>query len=294
MERLHSLLRELPDDWGSWLVLADALTEAGDGRGALLVAEHQGESVHGAALAWVDSWRAYLADQDVDTFIWLARFASVARRAPPDLAPTFAQPVSQLLALVDLADDPSPRLSHVFKLQRDRILAATLTWIDRAFDGVPAPDAEHFTIHQAEAADGHAYCDQSRDHKGRWQALPEAHLLENQWALAHLDEQGIHYYVPAVMTYALRHFQHPDVHEDWITESLAYQLSPSTGELRDYQQRRFSRFDHEQRAAIYAYVLVTGTDDARAAWRAVLEYERGGTQADWYAIYARRPRIAAP
>jgi hypothetical protein len=284
-DALRRSLHDLPDDWGSWLVLADALSEAGDERGDLLVREHQGLPVHALATAWVDSWRAYLADNDVDAFSWLARFLTIAWRAPADLAPVFAQPVSQLLALLELGNDPPPRLARVLALQRGRIVAATRTWIERAFDGVPVPDADHFTIHQGEAADSHAFCDQSRDHTGRWQDLPDAHLLANQWALAHLDEQGIHYYTPAVMSYALRHFTHPEVYPEWITESLAYTLAPSTGELRGYQQRRFSLFDHEQRAAIYAYVLVTGTDDARAAWSRVVEYERAGPRTDWFAIY---------
>lgn len=278
-------LRALPDDWGAWLVLADALTEAGDDRGALLVRESRGQDIAADAAAWLETWSAYLAEEDAQVAARLVRYPALAARAHADIAPVFARPVSQWLALLELTDDPPPELSPLLAILRDRKLAATVTLIDRAFDGVPVPDARHRTIHQAEAADSHDMCDRSRDHLGRWQDLPDAHLLDNQWALAHLDDQGIHYYLPAVMTFALRHFHRPHARDQWITESLGYTLHQSKGELHDYQQRRFACLDRDQRAAIYAFVLATGTPKMIAAWGRVFEAERAGPRADWYAVY---------
>ncbi len=74
--------------------------------------------------------------------------------------------------------------------ERERV-EQTLEIIERAVDGVPPPDAEHRSLRQAEAWDAYEIVDQHRDHKGRWQDLPQSHTRECQQALAHLDEQGI-------------------------------------------------------------------------------------------------------
>lgn len=277
-------LRDLPaDGWPAWLVHADALTEAGDERGELLVLDYQGQPVRDRALAWVESWRAYLPYYDVLAFEALCDMPRLAPRAPADLAAPYAQPISQLLALLELGNEQSwDEVSAPFERQHARIAAATLAWIDRAFDGVPPPDEAHRTIHQAEAADNHDMCDRSRDHFGRWQDLPEAHLLANQWAVPHLDVQGMHYYIPAVMTFALRYAGTGHLEDRWITESLGYTLGRAKPNLRDYQRARFAAFDHGQRAAILAYVLTAGVSDAIGPWMRVLDYEREGPRADWY------------
>ena len=89
--------------------------------------------------------------------------------------------------------------------------------------------------------------------------MPETHLLENQWALPYLDAQGVHYYLPAVMSFALRH-RCPG---DWIVESLGYKLQRYRGETHGL----FERLDPAQRMATYAYALVSGDALAAARWR---------------------------
>ncbi len=88
-------LRSLPDDWDSWLVFADQLTERGDDRGELLVREHRGEPIGKLADVWFARWQQ--GERDAPTYEWIRTLAPLAARAtPPDLPPVFAQPVSQL------------------------------------------------------------------------------------------------------------------------------------------------------------------------------------------------------
>ena len=284
---LVAYLRSLPDDWGSWLVFADALSERGDDRGQFLVLEHRAQDIGALADDWMATWGNTLCADDGEQYKLFRRLATLATAdiTPDDLRPTFARPVSQLLALLEPGESLGLPLSPVFALQRERVVAAVLAWIDRAFDGVPVPDEDHRTIYQAEAADSYASCDRSRDHLGRWQDLPDAHLLENQWALAHLDEQGIHYYLPAVMSFALRD---PPGNDYWLTESLEYTLEPSSPDLRDYEQLRLALLDRAQRAAIYAFTLTRRYSNAAVAWARVFEAERTGERPDWFELYSPR------
>ena len=55
--------------------------------------------------------------------------------------------------------------------------------------------------------------------------------------------------------------------------------------LPDDWERRFARFDHAQRAAIYAFALVQGTPESNEAWGRVFEAEQAGPRADWFAIF---------
>ncbi|MCW5805373.1 MAG: hypothetical protein KIT31_23590 [Deltaproteobacteria bacterium] len=293
-DELVAYLQQLPDDWDSWLVFADALAEAGDARGELLVLEHRLATHPDPDVRWeadvlADEWlEAYgydIGDDNRDACVWFRDLAPVAARAPADLAPAFARPLAQLLALL-ATDQDQPHMSPVLALQRERVIRAMLAWIDRAFDGIPVPGKNHRTIHQAEAADNHDGCDRSRDHLGRWQDLPDEHLLVNQWALPHLDGAGLHYYAPAVMSFALRHPHHE--RDTWITQSFEFTLVPSKGDLRAYQESRFERFDRAQRAAIYAFTRVAGHRDGAAAWQRVFEAERDGERADWFDLFSPR------
>lgn len=154
--------------------------------------------------------------------------------------------------------------------------APILELIERAFDGVPLPDADHLTLHQAEAWDSYERVDQRKDHRGRWQDLPDAHLDACSNALAHLDEQGIPYYLPAIMSHFLRHRGEGS----WLHESLLYALEPSGGGLRDYQRRRFGRLTHAQRAAVLVFLEhVEVEEKVLDSWRRVVE---GGDDREWF------------
>ncbi|HMG20099.1 MAG TPA: DUF6714 family protein [Kofleriaceae bacterium] len=165
----------------------------------------------------------------------------------------------------------------VARIQRakDAVLAA----VDRAFDGVPFPGPTGRSLFQAEAADSYAGCDQARDHKGRWQDLPREHILACQWALPHLAGASLQYYLPAIISFAVReHDQEmPDHGSRWIFESLEYHLLFRLDQpnLRDYGADRHRVFTREQFAAIAAFAdYYHCPDEDRARWHALA---RGGS-----------------
>jgi hypothetical protein len=132
-------------------------------------------------------------------------------------------------------------------------------------------------LYQAEAWGAYEVVDQRRDHKGRWQDLPDSHLRDCTQALAHLDEQGIRYYLPALMSFFVRS---PRDRKLWSYESLRFTLQPSTGDLKVYQRRRFSLLTAEQREATVAYLEHVGaTEEELLPWRRVLE---AGDDQDWF------------
>ncbi len=156
-------------------------------------------------------------------------------------------------------------------------VAPALGLIERAFDGVPPPDHEHRTLHQAEAWDSYKTIDQRRDHKGRWQELPESHIRECTQALPHLDEQGVLYYLPPLMSHFIKT---PRARELQSYESLLSMLRPGTGDLKLYQQRRLSLLTLVQREAIVAYLERIGApEEDLLPWRRVLGV---GDDADWF------------
>lgn len=161
--------------------------------------------------------------------------------------------------------------------EREERAARVIERIELAFDGVPVPDANHRTLRQAEAWDGYRRIDQRRDHKGRWQDLPSAQLVECCNALPHLDEQGIQYYLPAIMTCSLHA---PPKRRPEIHYRLLYTLEPSTGELKGYQRRRFALLTAAQREAILAFLEHTDAhEEILHAWRRVVA---AGDAHDWF------------
>jgi hypothetical protein len=160
--------------------------------------------------------------------------------------------------------------------------------IEAAFDGVPPPDAHHRSLFDAEAADNYASYDGPHRHRGPWQSIPAAHLKACQWAIPHLDAQGIAYYLPAIVTADLKRRLWPDQWFDgWLFDSLQFSLTPGRGDhLRDYSRDRLSVLDAPQRAAIAAYVqAVSDEPDARAAWAAVLRHDISGDDGHWFDVW---------
>jgi hypothetical protein len=276
VSELLAHLRRHAEDRESWLVHADELTARGDARGELLVLEDRGVRAWEGADDWMTS--VDLGEDALEDYLWIRRLSPLVD-AP---VATFARPISQLLALVDV----ETRDTEIFAQHRADIIVAMRAWIDLAFDGVPPPDEDHSTLRQAEAADNYDYtADRSQDFLGRWQDLPVEELLACQWAIPHLDEQGMHYYLPAVMTVAVGQ----RYHENWITESCEYSLQPSKGNLRDYQRTRLRLLDRGQRAAIYAHTLVCSYAEAAAAWARVYQAERTGERVDWFELFSPPP-----
>lgn len=86
---------------------------------------------------------------------------------------------------------------------RDRLLAD----IQLAFRGVQRGDGP--TLHEADL-EGVGSAEESRAARDRdtdsdWQEVPEQVIERLSWALCFVDLQGFRYYVPAYMSFALRH-----------------------------------------------------------------------------------------
>jgi hypothetical protein len=174
--------------------------------------------------------------------------------------------------------------------------------IEAAFDGAPPPDEDHYTLYQAEAWDTYEICDRSRDHLGRWQEIPVGDFAACTGALAHLDAQGIRYYLPALMLLYLERYNRAG-RLDILFDSLEFTLTPSrapssesAADLRDYQRRRLALLDPAQRRAIYEFVAyVDEHDDLGSGWLRSGEARRAWARAasegsDWYERFQQTAR----
>ena len=303
MDSIRQQLRINPHDWPSWLVFADWAIEQADVRGALVTLEYEvasglrpGALAERRALidAHRDAWSPLLGEDDNDLLDWQNDVETAMKWAAErqdDLGPLAPFPSGWLLAmLADPQDSPS-----LLRRRGDQMIATALQRIERAFDGVPPPDPQHRTLFQAEAADNWARCDQSQDHLGRWQDVPDAHFLINQHALSHLDYQGMHYYLPAVMSFELRGYL--DVYlghkrgPHWILESLEYTLQPEArrSDLRGYSWERFQTLTREQRRAIWMFTVLTRNDRAADAWGRVVMAESEQPRPDWFELFVPNP-----
>lgn len=155
--------------------------------------------------------------------------------------------------------------------EKDEVLGI----IEAAFDGVPFPGPQHRSLFQAEAADHYAGCDQSRDHKGRWQDLPREHILACQWALPHLRRGSIPYYLPALMSFVVREhdLQREDHGSEWIFDSVRYHFDWSeTASGLAYAEKRHRDLNREQLAAIVRFIEYYGSKRAVVErWRKIAE-----------------------
>jgi len=307
IETLRERLRRFPDDWTDWLVYADWLSEHGDIRGELLAVEHslwaRGSGAESRtsdeftealwyadeiATEWLVDHEVNLDDAEVEgatLFLDLGRALLPLASTPDPMRAVLAKRSQVIASLAPRELYPNTPSDSVV-VPRDRLIATLIAWISDAFDGAPVPDDDHLTIHQAEAQDNWEGCDRSRDHTGRWQDLPDEHLLANQWGLTHLDEQGVVYYFPATMCHALRHLEraHPD--DTWLTESLNYNLRPTTAELRDHDQGRLRLFQTGHRAAIHAFTVAVGDPESKAAWTRVVAGDQHGDNPHWFELYS--------
>ena len=134
--------------------------------------------------------------------------------------------------------------------------------IYQAFDDVEQP--KDLTLHVAEAHDAYDYTNdqkhQKKDFIGRWQDLPDAHILECQSALSFVDKIGMRYYLPAYMIWYLKNL---DSEQTW-NDHVLYSLDPSLSnpQLSAYHQERFSLFNKEQlkSCALFLKFCFTNSD----------------------------------
>lgn len=119
--------------------------------------------------------------------------------------------------------------------------------INSAFDGVERP--KELTLHVAEEHDNYDYSNdaihRAKDYDGRWQDVPDEHLLRCHSGLTHLGADGLPFYLPAAMIWVLKNFR--DTNElllDWTI----YQLAPNRENTRlsEHYDSRFQLFTSAQ------------------------------------------------
>ena len=164
-------------------------------------------------------------------------------------------------------------------LQRSPEMETPIRRIELAFDGVDRP--EKLTLHVAEEHDNYDYDNddfhRQRDHVGRWQDIPEEHLLRCVDGLSHLAADGLPYYLPAAMRWVIRNFRDTD---SLLVDWTIYQLAPNREDknLSERYDRRFARFTIPQWCACEVFLdHLLGEDpdgdyiDARVAGEALSE-----------------------
>jgi hypothetical protein len=108
-----------------------------------------------------------------------------------------------------------------FERRRNEVVVEIIS----AFGGVSREDGT--TLHEAIALDDCASPDEQRaarslDVDGRWQDVPDAEIWACNSALSFVDEKGFRYYIPAFMTYALRHWE--DDEDGYVLSACMYHL----------------------------------------------------------------------
>jgi hypothetical protein len=135
-----------------------------------------------------------------------------------------------------------------------------------AFKDVPPP--ADVSLHVAEAHDSWDYDRDAelrkQDCATRWEDVPDAHIERCENALAHLNAEGLRFYLPAFMRWTLRNFRSTD---RWIPDATIYTLRRNQKDpgLNRYFNERFSGFDDAQRraCALFLHYFITEDPDGR-------------------------------
>ena len=137
--------------------------------------------------------------------------------------------------------------------------------IRAAFAGVPRGA---ITIHEAEVIDSYgseAERDAARrlDTEPSWDRIPNADIEECTTALCHLDPEGWRYYVPAYMTWSLRHFR---VSLSNVSDYTIYTFDSSGSDpgMREYHLGRYRLLDESQSCAVCRFLQYMATNEAHA------------------------------
>ena len=124
------------------------------------------------------------------------------------------------------------------------------------------------TLHEAEAIDDYGSDDEraaarERDTERGWEEIPDAHVEECVYALAHVDPASWRYYVPRFMLWALHHFRSSD---SLISDFTVYTFDPSDTDpnLREYDMARYRTLDAEQARVVCRFLRYMAQNDDHA------------------------------
>jgi hypothetical protein len=136
---------------------------------------------------------------------------------------------------------------------------SVLEQIDQAFAGAPRP-VNADLLHP----DAHDYSDIQRlPEISHWRDLPDASIENGYEALAFLSPAGFRHFLPAYMSWVLRH---PDSGAA-VVGSTIFALTPVVeGPLRSFMVSKFNLLDGVQKAAVVSFLrMLSNFEDVRAA-----------------------------
>jgi hypothetical protein len=127
-----------------------------------------------------------------------------------------------------------------------RLCEAIIAEIEAAFDGVEREDG--VTLHEADVIDEYGSPEERQaarleDAETRWQDVPDTDIENYDWVLSFFDAKGFRYYIPAFMTWTLRHYR--------TTDSLS---SDTTIYTLNGLEDRFKLLTRSQRRAICRFL----------------------------------------
>ena len=138
--------------------------------------------------------------------------------------------------------------------------------IEKAFSGVLRP--KNLTLHVAEEHDNRDYendeIHRKKDFDGRWQDIPDEHLLRCPYGLTHLASDGLPFYLPAAMTWVLKNFKDVD---SYLVDATIYQFASSrkNKDLVDHYNNRFRLFNLDQWIACRTFLKHLLSEDPGGA-----------------------------
>jgi hypothetical protein len=113
------------------------------------------------------------------------------------------------------------------------------------------------TIHEAEVIDSYGATEErqaarQRDTGASWKDVPDEEIQECTWALPHLDPESWRFYIPAYMTWALKHFR---VSDAVVSDFTIYTFALSGDEsIRSDQLERYALLSEQEAKAVCCFL----------------------------------------
>jgi hypothetical protein len=151
-----------------------------------------------------------------------------------------------------------------------RSIQDVLEQIEQAFAHAPRPPEEDL-LHPDARDDNDIKSLYGVTH---WRDLSDDAVEYEYAALFFLGPAGFRHFLPAYMSFALRHQDGGAA----VVGSTVYALAPAQGDLRDFSLSKFDLFDQAQREAVLAFLEAMAgyedVDEALEYWRSEVRGSR--------------------
>lgn len=166
--------------------------------------------------------------------------------------------------------------------------SVVLDRIHHAFDGVER--GQGTTLHEAMVLDDYGSEEEQRkarelDQETRWQDVPDSTIDRNSSVLVYLNMEGYRYYLPALMSWAIRNDDYSDTFQSLLPLVAPRDVGRGHGEKFDVQKliEEYS-FTPEQVRAIYSFLVlavVQGREKVEEDhYPAMLKWKRAALEGD--------------